>query len=262
MAYRCALITGATFGIGKSFAEALPASTALVLTGRTESRLAMLKETMARNGRQVETVVADLGTDDGRDRVITAAESAKIDLLVNNAGLGRFGAFADNPPEAEREMVEVNVVAPVVLTRALLPGMMMRSDDSGRRAGVIVVSSVAAFQPLAYFGTYAATKSFDLLFAEALAEELRDTAVDVLAVCPGATRTEFFHRAGLNEGIFPHVMDPDAVARRGLAALGRRTVDISDPVRRAIMLPGLALRAAKRFATTIIMKRVHARAQR
>lgn len=259
MVYRCALITGASYGIGKSFAELLPASTDLVLTGRTEARLAALKEALERDGRRVDTVVADLGNDDGRDRVIAAAQAAGIDLLINNAGLGRFGRFVDNPPEAEREMVEVNVVAPVVLTRALLPAMKARAEDKGRRAGIIVVASVAGFQPLAYFGTYAATKSFDLLFAEALAGELKGTAVDVLAVCPGATRTEFFHRAGLSEGVFPYVMDPDVVARRGLAALGKKTIDISDPVRRVLLAPNMAFRAAKRFATTLVMKRVHDR---
>ena len=196
MAYGCALITGATYGIGKSFAEALPVETDLVLTGRTEERLGILRDALLSEGRLVETVAADLATEAGRARVIAVAEAAQIDLLINNAGLGRFGPFVDNPPEVEREMVEVNVVAPVVLSRALLPGMMARADSTGRRAGVIVVSSVAGFQPLSYFATYAATKSFDLLFAEGLAGELKGTMVDVVAVCPGATRTEFFRSRG------------------------------------------------------------------
>ncbi len=255
MAYGCALITGATYGIGKSFAEALPVETDLVLTGRTEERLGILRDALLSEGRLVETVAADLATEAGRARVIAVAEAAQIDLLINNAGLGRFGPFVDNPPEVEREMVEVNVVAPVVLSRALLPGMMARADSTGRRAGVIVVSSVAGFQPLSYFATYAATKSFDLLFAEGLAGELKGTMVDVVAVCPGATRTEFFDRAGLDEDAMPYVMDPDIVARRGLAALGKRTIEVTDPLRRAMLMPGLVLRAAKRFATTAVMKR-------
>ena len=74
--------------------------------------------------------------------------------------------------------------------------MIARADETGRRAGIIVVSSVVAFQPMPYFATYAATKAFDLLFAEALAGELNGKSIDVLAVCPGATRTEFFRRAG------------------------------------------------------------------
>lgn len=259
MAHRCALVTGATFGIGKAFAEALPPTTDLVLTGRTEARLVALRDALAHGERRIHIVTADLSTEAGRDQVIAVAEAAEIDLLINNAGLGRFGAFLDNPPEAEREMTEVNVVAPVVLTRALLPGMAQRTESTGTRAGVIIVSSVAGFQPLAYFGTYAATKAFDLLFAEALAGEMRGSTVDVLAVCPGATRTEFFRRAGLSDGIFPHVMDPDIVARRGLAALGRRTIEVSDPIRRVMLAPGLTVRALKRRLTTMVMERVHAK---
>jgi hypothetical protein len=256
MAHRCALVTGATFGIGKAFAEALPSSTDLVLTGRTEDRLMALRDALSGAERRIEIVTADLATEAGRDQVIAVAEAARIDLLINNAGLGHFGAFLDNPPEAEREMAEVNVVAPVVLTRALLPGMMARAQRTGTRAGIIIVSSVAGFQPLAYFGTYAATKAFDLLFAEALSGEMRGSMVDVLAVCPGATRTEFFRRAGLSDGIFPHIMDPDVVARRGLAALGRRTIEVSDPIRRVMLAPGLAIRALKRRLTTMVMERV------
>lgn len=256
MAYRCALVTGATFGIGESFAKALPAGTGLVLTGRTEKRLAALKASLAGAGRQVETVAADLATEAGRERVIAVAEAAKVDLLINNAGLGRFGAFVDNPPAVEREMVEVNVVAPVVLTRALLPGMLSRARESGARAGVVIVASVAGFQPVPFFATYAATKSFDLLFAEGLAGELRGAPVDVLAVCPGATRTEFFDRARLRADVMPGIMEPDAVAQRALTALGRRTIDVSDPVRRTMLMPGLAFRAMKRFATTMVMRRI------
>ncbi len=166
MAYQCALITGATSGIGKAFAEALPSDTGLLLTGRAEDRLAALAEALAGDGRRVETITADLGCAEGQSRVIAAAEAANIDLLINNAGLGQYGAFVDNPPEFERAMVEVNVVAPVVLTRALLPGMIARAAESGNRAGIIVVASVAGFHPVPYMSTYAATKAFDLLFAE------------------------------------------------------------------------------------------------
>jgi short-subunit dehydrogenase len=254
MAYACALVTGATSGIGKSLAMQLPAETNLVLTGRAEERLADLKRSMAQDGRRVETVVADLATDEGRERVIAAAEAANIDLLINNAGLGRFGAFAENPPEMEREMVEVNVVAPVVLTRALLPSMLAKSGESGRRAGIIIVSSVAGFQPLAYFGTYAATKSFDLLFAEALAAELKDQNVDVLALCPGATRTDFFNRAGLRGSVMPYLVDPDDVARRTLNALGKRTIVVTDPVQRVVRAPALVLRALKNAMTAKLMR--------
>ncbi|NKB57788.1 MAG: SDR family NAD(P)-dependent oxidoreductase [Alphaproteobacteria bacterium] len=256
MAYSCALVTGATSGIGRSFAELLPSSTNLVLTGRAEDRLLELKDALSRDGRQVETIAADLAEQEGRVRVIAAAEAANVDLLINNAGLGRFGVFVENPAPLEREMVEVNVVAPVVLTRSLLPNMITRAEVSGQRAGVIVLSSVAGFQALPFFGTYAATKSFDLLFAEALSAELADSLVDVLALCPGATRTEFFNRANLADSAMPYMIDADTVARRGLSALGKRTIEVTDPVRRTMMAPSLAFRALKRAVTTMVMRRL------
>ena len=95
---------------------------------------------------------------------------------------------------------------------------------------------------------------------------MAEAPVDVLALCPGATRTEFFRRAGLSDGIFPHIdgifphiMDPEIVARRGLDALGRRTIEISDPIRRAMLAPALTFRAAKRVAIRLVMKRVRDR---
>lgn len=256
MAYASALVTGATSGIGKSLAEQLPVETDLLLTGRDEANLSTIKQSLSAAGRSIETVTADLATDAGRQQVISAARAANIDLLINNAGMGRFGSFAENPKSAELEMVEVNVVAPVVLTRALLPSMMERAEETGRRAGVIVVSSVAGFQALPYFSTYAATKSFDLMFAEALAAEVKDRGVDVLALCPGATRTKFFDRANLRSSIMPFMIDPDIVASRGLAALGNRTVIVTDPVQRIVRAPALALRFLKRVMTTKVMRRL------
>ena len=137
--------------------------------------------------------------------------------------------FAENAAAAERAMVAVNVLAPVVLSRGLLPGMIARAraaaaSDAAARAGVIVVASVAGYQPVPFLATYAASKAFDLHFAEALAYELKDETVDVLALCPGATETEFFIRTGMNADSLPMIASPDMVARRALAALGRETV--------------------------------------
>ena len=145
MVYRCALITGATSGIGKAFAQTLPLETNLVITGRTEAMLETLRDSLASAGREIVIVPANLATQAGRERVVAAADAAGIDLLVNNAGLGCFGALIDNSLETELAMTEVNVVAPVILTRALLPGMISRAEASGSRAGVILVSSVAGF---------------------------------------------------------------------------------------------------------------------
>ena len=226
MAYDFALITGATSGIGEAFARLLPAATGLLLTGRDEARLAALAGQLGGDGRCIETLAADLAQEAGRQALIARALELPPDLLINNAGFGQFGRFAENPPEREAEMVAVNCLAPVVLTRALLPGMLVAARDDGGRAGVIVVASTAAFFPLPRLSTYTATKAFDLAFAESLADELRGQPVDVLGLCPGPTETSFFERAGMGSASPFTKASAEQVAREGLDALGRRTVHV------------------------------------
>jgi short-subunit dehydrogenase len=168
-----ALITGATSGIGAAFAEELPVRTDLLLTGRDTERLSRAAERLARPGRTIETHAGDLTDACARDRLVEFAEAFGVDLLINNAGTGRVGRFLDSPPDTERETVLLNVVAVVDLTRRLLPGMLQRARTARRRAGLIIVSSTAAFAPVPFFAAYAASKVFDLHFAEALAEEFR-----------------------------------------------------------------------------------------
>lgn len=229
MTYRHALITGASSGIGAAFARALPRATGLLLTGRDRERLAQLASELAAGGRPIRTIAADLSTVEGRQAVIRAAEEQPIDLLVNNAGLGWLGPVAENPPEREAEMVQVNVAAPVEITRAMLPGMIRRARDKGERCGAVFVASAAAFMPIPMFATYAASKAFLLHYAEALAEELAQDPVDVLALCPGATQTRFFERAHVAPGGVPVTHDAERVAREGLQALGRRVVHVVGP---------------------------------
>jgi len=226
MAYGHALITGATSGIGEAFAHELPRKTGLLLAGRDGARLAALAEEFSEPGRQVEILAADLAGDAGRQALIARARELPIDLLINNAGLGYFVPFVENPAEREDEMIQVNCLAPVLLTRALLPGMLARAAEGGRRAGVIVVASTAAFYPLPGLPTYTATKAFDLSFAESLAGELHGVPVDVLALCPGPTHSNFFDRSGLPRLKPASMASPRQVVREGLAALGRRTVHV------------------------------------
>ena len=243
--YRFALVTGASSGIGEAFAEALPPDTSLLLAGRDHDRLTIVAERLARPGREVATVAADLTSNAGRAMVIERAERLGIDLLISNAGVGRFGRLLDHRAEEERETVELNVVATVVLTHALLPGMLARARAAGERAGMILVASSTAFTPVPYLATYAASKAFDLSFGEALAEELRGEPIDLLTLCPGATRTRFAERAGYAGGQFPGAASPARVAREGLGALGRQTVHI-------VGASGLALApvALARYAVT------------
>jgi uncharacterized protein len=228
MAFRSALITGASSGIGEAFARGLPRSTALLLAGRDRDRLTKLAHELASPGRLVRIVAADLSDDSDRGGMMAAAESAEVDLIINNAGLGRLGRVIENAPERESEMVKVNALAPVEICRALIPGMLRRAEQRQSRAGVINVSSAAAFTPMPFFATYAATKAFLLHYTEALAEELSDRPIDILALCPGATKTRFFERAGIeNLGLTMH--EPERVVREGLQALGHRTVHIVGP---------------------------------
>jgi short-subunit dehydrogenase len=131
----------------------------------------------------------------------------------------------DHSPQQESEMAQLNMIAPVELTRAMLPGMLERSRGKSR-GGLIFVASAAAFVPIPLFATYSASKAFLLNYAEALAGELSDAPVDVLALCPGATRTRFFDRANVTRANLPQLEDPDRVARQGLQALGHRVVHV------------------------------------
>ena len=232
--YQRALITGASRGIGRAFARRMPGTTDLLLTGRDEQRLDQLVQKLTRTGRRVEKLAADLTVREDRDRLVAAAEAFEIDLLVNNAGGGRLGRFLDSPVDAEQQTVLLNVGAVVDLTRRLLPGMLARARGRHKRAGLIVVASTAAFAPLPMLATYAASKAFDLQFTEALAEELRDDPVDVMALCPGPTRTGFGERAGWRGGRLPCAADPDDVVVDALETLGRQTVCV----------PGRGLRKA------------------
>jgi uncharacterized protein len=256
--YRRALVTGASSGIGAAFAHELPASTDLLLTGRDWERLAQVAERLARPRRTVETHVADLTDAGQRDKLIEHAEAFGIDLLINNAGVGRLGRFLDNSVEIERETVLLNVVAVVDLTRRLLPGMLERARAARRNAGVIIVSSTVAFAPVPFFATYAASKTFDLQFTEALAEELRGEPVDVLALCPGATRTKF-GEARIQRGY--GVSEPRDVAAEGLAALGRETVRVTGRLNQAALRPVVLPRRLVTGAVGLAMRFVAARAR-
>jgi short-subunit dehydrogenase len=259
--YRRALITGATSGIGAAFAAALPATTSLLLCGRDEERLTEARDALSQPGRQVETFRADLSKPDEINALSAHAEAFEADLLINNAGAGQVGAVMDHSLEAETATVMVNVVAVATLTRALLPGMIERARRDRRVAGIIIVSSTAAFAPVPYFATYAASKTFDLHYGEGLAEELRGRPASVLVVCPGATNTAFGGRAGYERGV-PGAAEPGDVARKALASLGRQTVCITGAVGPMILNPLLVPRRIFTGALGAGMRLVAGRTQR
>lgn len=264
--YRRALITGATSGIGAAFARELPPRTDLLLTGRNLDRLREMQSLLARSGRRVDVLGADLARSDERRSLIARAEAIGVDLLVNNAGLGAYGPVLENDADAEHAAAEVNVVAMADLTRRLLPGMIDRARGARCRAGVINLGSTLAFQPVPLLATYAASKMFILMYTEALADELRCEPVDLLALLPGPTRTDFGRRAGFAGGSFPGAVEPEVVAREGLDALGRRSVHVVGPISRTLLRPGLRaqhlLTRALGVATRMIGRRARARGDR
>jgi short-subunit dehydrogenase len=234
-----AVITGASSGIGTAFARALPRA-ALLLTGRDAVALETLAaELRGEGGREVRVITADLTKASERAELIAAAEEFAPDLLINDAGLGTYGTFLEEPPGRMEATVLVDVLAPVALARALLPGMIERAAAGNRRCGLLNVASTLAFIPVPYGAVYGASKAFVLSFTEALAAELGGRPVDVLAVCPGPVRSDFFRRAGVPGGAPLGAQDPDQVARRALAELGRRTVAFSD-VPNALLLRPIA----------------------
>ena len=213
---KTALITGASGGIGYELAKLFARDRhALVLIARNQPQLEKVAAELRRLGSPQVTVVAkDLGELEAPDEIFAETERRKItvDFLVNNAGFGERGPFLKTNLDNELEMVQVNVVALLHLTKLYLPGMVKRR--SGR---IMQVASTAAFQPGPFMSVYYATKAFVLSFSEATYEELRGTGVTVTALCPGATTTGFADRAGmLNSKLFQmRVMNAQTVAEIG-----------------------------------------------
>jgi len=216
-----AVITGASSGLGAIFADQLAKrGHSLVLAGRDEARL---KAVAHRIDQNVELVVGDLGTTKGVEDLITQLANREIDVLVNNAGFGTYGPFAEIDAEREHELVAVNVDALVRLTHAVLPKMLARG-----RGGILNVASTIAFQPGPYQATYGASKAFVLSLSQALWAETRGTGVTVTALCPGPTRTGFVDALGSDvshTAVYRHLAAPEPVVAAGLKALdGGRAV--------------------------------------
>jgi uncharacterized protein len=212
-----ALVTGASAGIGWELAKQLAAGgTNLVLTARRRERLEKLAAECRAHSVQVEINVADLGQPGAPEQIFrfTAEKKIAVDLLVNNAGFGAYGYFHRSSVAAQIEMVQVNCAAVVHLTHLFLPSMVER-----RRGDILILSSVAGFQAVPYLTTYAATKAFDLLFAEALAEEVARFGIHVCALCPGSTDTEFQQVSGSPGRPDHRAETAEKVARVGLQAL-------------------------------------------
>jgi uncharacterized protein len=212
------LVTGASAGIGLEFAKLLAANGAhLVLTARRTDRLQQIATDLhSAHGGQIEVFSADLAQSEAAAQIyaFTTSKKIEVEFLINNAGFGAFGYAHEIPIEKMLEMVQVNCSAVVHLTRLYVPPMIVR-----RHGDVLIVASIASFQPVPFNSVYAATKAFDLLFAEGIAEELRPSGVNVCALCPGSTTTEFQKVADQPDRILKSAETAEKVARVGLEAI-------------------------------------------
>ncbi|MGB3639013.1 MAG: SDR family oxidoreductase [Rivularia sp. (in: cyanobacteria)] len=216
-----ALITGASGGIGKCFAQKLAAkNTNLIIVARSEDKLNALAQQLQQQYKiNVEVIVKDL-TEASAAREVFDATQAKgltVDLLINNAGFGDYGEFAQTDGDRQIQMIQLNNVVLVDLTHKFLPQMRERGSGS-----IINVSSIAAYQPIPYLSVYAATKAFVRSFSEALWAENRQYGVKVLVVSPGPTETNFFEEANFPAALARNAQSmstPEEVVDQALKAL-------------------------------------------
>ena len=214
---KLAVVTGASSGLGADIAAVLAERGCnLVLAARREDKLHNLKERLSRSsGVSIDVVSLDLSQADAPARLhgIVNDRGIKVDFLVNNAGLGAIGSFSSMTWERDEQMINVNIRALHHLTRLFLADIL--ANGHGR---ILNLASVAGFQAIPYFSTYAATKAYVLSLSEALNAELAGTDVKVIALCPGATRTAFWDVAGGGNNCVLNLrmMDSRAVAEYGV----------------------------------------------
>jgi short-subunit dehydrogenase len=211
-----ALVTGASAGIGEAFARTLARQgLGVVLTARREDRLrALAGELESAHGVPTRTIPLDLSVEGAPDRLVAATADLDVGVLINNAGYGLAGRFESARYERLLAMIRLNCAAVAALTHHFLPRMKARG-----KGAVVIIASVAGYQPVPFNAAYGATKAFDLMLAEALWAETRGSGVDVLGVSPGPTETEFQAVAG--EAPHPGAT-PEQVVATAIRALGRK----------------------------------------
>lgn len=249
-----ALITGASSGIGLELAKLFAADRFnLILVARNETRLNRLANQL-RSEHEIETEVLtqDLSQIDAAKVIFESVKEIPVSILVNNAGLGFYGAFAQSDFNEQTQMLQVNLTALVQLTHLFLPPMIAQ-----KRGRILNVASTAAFQPGPFVNVYYATKAFVHSFSYALAQELEGSGVTVTALCPGTTHTEFFSRGHFGAQRAPFTMEPRDVAEAGYRGLMRGS---------RVVIPGwtnkITSMLAKRLPltlTTAVVRRIHSK---
>jgi short-subunit dehydrogenase len=255
-----AVVTGASSGIGAVYAERLAAQGYdLLLVARRKERLEELAyQLQNRHGIRAEGFAADLASDAGlRSVEERIAAAGNLVMLVNNAGFGIRGLFQDSDPDRQEEMHRLHIIATMRLTHAALKGMMARG-----RGTIVNVSSVAAFSQSPWNTTYSATKAWINSFTEALSVELRTTGapINLQALCPGFTVTEFHDVMGIDRKIIPASwwMTSEAVVDESLRGLerGKLVVIPGWRYRLYVGLLGIIPRFVRRYLTVVFARRV------
>jgi len=243
---KIALVTGASSGIGLEMSRQLASEGyELILVARSEEKLLAI----ARELGNAKVIVADLAQPDAPRRVFDSA--GPVDVLINNAGYGVSGPFAETDLENELEMILVNVSALTALTKLFLRPMLARNGGH-----IVNVASTAAFLPGPLMAVYYATKAYVLSFSEAIADELRDTGVKVTALCPGPTETGFADLAGMTSSRLFSIAKPMSsrrVARYGVRAMHRGTRVAIPGVANKLMTESLRV-SPRRLVTAIVRK--------
>jgi short-subunit dehydrogenase len=252
-----ALITGASTGIGLDLARLMARDFDLIITARDQTRLEHVAAQLeAEHHSRVHVIPADLVQADAPVKLFAeiSGRGLRVDALVNNAGFGAYGAFADTSAQAQLEMIQVNVTAVTHLTRLALPGMLERKQ--GR---IMNVASTAGFLPGPLMAVYYATKAYVISFSEAIANELKGSGITVTCLCPGATKTEFAKRADMeNSRLFKMgTMRSEDVARAGYRAMMQGKTLAITGARNWLMVE--SLRISPRKAVTAIARSVQER---
>lgn len=227
------LITGASSGIGEAFARRLADEKHnLVLVSRNQKKLHELcDELMLNHGISAHYIAIDLSEPDGPKKVFeeTSKHEMDVEFLINNAGFGSMGDFAELDGDRELEMIRLNISALVELTHLYL--IPMRRRKSGL---IINVASTASFQPIPYMATYAATKAFVTSFTEAIAEENRKYGITISALCPGPTETNFFAAADAVPFAAKGMQTSEDVVEVGLKSMKSGKAKVISGLRNAI----------------------------
>lgn len=253
-----ALITGASSGLGAEFARQLAGrGYNLILAARREDRLEALKaEIEALPGStKIEVIVSDLSTEDGPQRLYDTIKQKdlSVDVLVNNAGFGIYGRYADTDWALERELLQVDIVAVAHLTRLFANDMIARGGGH-----ILQVSSIGGYQPTPTYAIYSAAKAFVLLFGEALNFELKRKNVKVTVLSPGVTATEFLDVAGQRRTLYQKLtmMEAPRAVREGLNALFRGKPSVVAGLLNAFLTwsTGLLPRRLQTFVAYVVMR--------